>query len=136
MGLDQYAYSRNKDSKLNGTMTETDYEAVKYDWRKHARLQVFMRDLYKEKNPNENEGPYGLGFNCEANLELTIEDLEKLEEAISQQYWDYFAEDGFFWGQQFQEEAVKEYKAQDLNFVKWAKQEIKDGNKIFYSCSW
>ena len=29
-----------------------------------------------------------------------------------------------------------ENKAQDLNFVKWARQELKDGNKVFYSCSW
>jgi hypothetical protein len=27
--------------------------------------------------------------------------------------------DGFFWGQQFQEEQVKEYKAQDKEFLKW-----------------
>ena len=29
-----------------------------------------------------------------------------------------FATDGFFWGQQFQEQAVKEYKAQDKKFIK------------------
>ena len=31
---------------------------------------------------------------------------------------NYFASDGFFWGQQFQEEQVKEYKAQDEEFIK------------------
>ena len=136
MGLDQYAYSRNKDSKLNGAMTEEDYSNIEYEWRKHARLQVFMRDLYREKNSNTNKGDLGLGFNSEANLELTIDDLEKLEEAIKNKYYDFFAADGFFWGQQFQEESVKEYKDQDKNFVKWARQELKDENKVFYSCSW
>ena len=136
MGLDQYAYLRNKDSKLNGTITDEDYSNIKYEWRKHARLQVFMRNLHREKNPDAHEGSFGLGFNNESSLELTIEDLEKLEKAIKEDYYGCFASDGFFWGQQFQEESVKEYKDQDKNFVKWARQELKDGNKVFYSCSW
>ena len=136
MGLDQYAYSRNKDSKLNGAMTEEDYSNIEYEWRKHARLQVFMRDLYREKNPDASEGSFGLGFNNESSLELTTEDLEKLEKAIKEDFFDCFASDGYFWGQQFQEESAKEYKDQDKNFVKWARQELKDGNKVFYSCSW
>ena len=136
MGLDQYAYSRNKDSKLNGAMTEEDYSNIEYEWRKHARLQVFMRDLYREKNPDAHEGSFGLGFNNESSLELTTEDLEKLEKAIKEDFFDCFASDGYFWGQQFQEESAKEYKDQDKNFVKWARQELKDGNKVFYSCSW
>ncbi len=44
--------------------------------------------------------------------------------------------DGFFWGQQFQEEQVKEYKAQDKKFLKWAKEQIKAGKSIGYDCSW
>ena len=136
MGLDQYAYLRNKDSKLNGTITDEDYSNIKYEWRKHARLQVFMRNLHREKNPDAHEGSFGLGFNNESSLELTTEDLEKLEKAIKEDYFNCFADDGYFWGQQFQEESVKEYKDQDKNFVKWARQELKDGNKVFYSCSW
>ena len=135
MGLDQYAFKRNKDSKLNGHMTDEDYSNIKYDWRKHARLQVFMRDLFDQKHERENNDTFNLGFNGD-NLELSLEDLELLEQAIKNDFWDYFCSDGFFWGQQFQEETVKEYKAQDLNFVKWAKKEIKDGSKVFYSCSW
>ena len=38
--------------------------------------------------------------------------------------------DGFFWGQQFQEEAVKEYKSQDLKFLKFCKEAIKDGKTV------
>ena len=47
-----------------------------------------------------------------------------------------FTPDGFFWGQQFQEESVKEYKSQDLKFVKFCKQAIKDGKTVVYTCSW
>ena len=136
MGLDQYAYSRNKDSQLNGTMTDEDYDNIKYEWRKHARLQVFMRDLYKEKNPDAQEGSFGVGFNGDDLLELDTKDLEKLGKEIKEDYFNSFADDGYFWGQQFQEESAKEYKDQDKNFVKWARQELKDGNKVFYSCSW
>ena len=46
MGLDQYAFQRNKNTKLNGEYTEEDRDNIKYEWRKHARLQVFMRDLH------------------------------------------------------------------------------------------
>ena len=55
MGLDQYAFQRNKNTKLNGEYTEEDRDNIKYEWRKHARLQVFMRDLYRQKNPNINK---------------------------------------------------------------------------------
>ena len=117
-------------------MIDEDYSNIEYEWRKHARLQVFMRNLHREKNPDAHEGSFGLGFNNESSLELTTEDLEKLEKAIKEDFFDCFASDGYFWGQQFQEESVKEYKDQDKNFVKWARQELKDGNKVFYSCSW
>ena len=51
-------------------------------------------------------------------------------------YWNIFANDSFFLGQQFQEEAVKEYKAQDAEFLKWAKEQVKAGRSIGYDCSW
>ena len=62
--------------------------------------------------------------------------IKDLEEAIKNDYWNYFASDGFFWGQQFQEDAVKEYKAQDQEFLKWCKEQVKAGRNIGYDCSW
>ena len=138
MGLDQYAFSRNKNSKLNGTVTETDWNNIKYEWRKHARLQVFMRDLFNkrtEENNNVTQGAFDLGFNGDL-LEITKEDIEKLKEAQKERYWNYFCSDGFFWGQQFQEESCKEYAKQDKAFINWAMEEIEKGNKGFYTCSW
>ena len=31
---------------------------------------------------------------------------------------------------------VKEYKAQDEEFLKWAKEQVKAGRNIGYDCSW
>ena len=136
MGLDQYAFQRNKKTKLNGEYTEEDRDNIKYEWRKHARLQVFMRDLHRQKNPDAKMGTYNLGMNGLDIVELTSEDLTALQKAIETDYCEYFADDGFFWGQQWQEEMAKEYKDQDIEFVKWAKEEIENGNKVFYNSSW
>ena len=42
----------------------------------------------------------------------------------------------FFWGQQFQEESVKQYKEQDLKFVEYCKEVLKSGDEVIYECSW
>ena len=62
--------------------------------------------------------------------------VKKLEEAYKDGYYHYFASDGFFWGQQFQEEQVNEYKAQDEKFISWCKKQLKDKKNIGYDCSW
>ena len=143
MGLDQYAQKRNQ--KINFKKVYSD----KYDpsedgfvWRKHARLQVFMAREYAKQNPKENTDNHscnidGLGFNGdEHKVVITKDVLKRLEEAIKSNYYDYFATDGFFWGQQFQEEQVKEYNKMDLQFVKFCKEALKRGEIIEYSCSW
>ena len=137
MGLDQYAHIRKQEIDWDKVYSdEHKPEKDGFVWRKHARLQVFMRDLFNEKHGTKSsEGAYGLGFNGE-DLELKIEDIEKLEKAIEDNYYSYFASDGFFWGQQFQEESCKEYKDQDLKFVAWCKDQIKQGSVITYYCSW
>ena len=49
-----------------------------------------------------------LGFNGgQGGVTITEEVIKELEEAIKNDYYDCFASDGFFWGQQFQEEQVK-----------------------------
>jgi hypothetical protein len=42
----------------------------------------------------------------------------------------------FFWGQQFQEEQVKEYSEQDKKFISWAEKHLQEGKEIGYDCSW
>ena len=132
MGLDQYAGFR--DSK--GEVHEEFY------WRKHARLQVFFAKKFREQNKDKEKNNtvddlQHLGFNGgQGGVTITEEVVKDLEEAIKNGYYDHFANDGFFWGQQFQEEQVKEYKAQDKKFLKWAKEQIKAGKSIGYDCSW
>ena len=137
MGLDQYAGFR--DSK--GNVHEEFY------WRKHARLQVFFSKQFRKQKEKElstlkyknntMEDLQHLGFNGgQGGVTITEEVVKDLEEAIKNGYYDHFANDGFFWGQQFQEEQVNEYKAQDEKFLGWCKQRLKEKKDIGYDCSW
>ena len=138
MGLDQYAGFRDEE----GNVKEEFY------WRKHARLQQFMAREFDEQNkehgdhsPDKKHNTMNdlqhLGFNGgQGGVAITKDLIEKLKKAIESKYYDYFASDGFFWGQQFQEEQVTEYAKQDKKFVKWAEQQIEEGKKISYDCSW
>ena len=137
MGLDQYAGFR--DSK--GNVHEEFY------WRKHARLQVFFSKQFRKQKEKElstlkyknntMEDLQHLGFNGgQGGVTITEEVVKDLEEAIKNGYYDHFASDGFFWGQQFQEEQVNEYKAQDEKFLRLCKQRLKEKKDIGYDCSW
>ena len=132
MGLDQYAGFR--DSK--GEVHEEFY------WRKHARLQVFFSNQFRKQNKDKKKNNtvddlQHLGFNGgQGGVTITEEVVKDLEEAIKNGYYDHFASDGFFWGQQFQEEQVNEYKAQDEKFLRWCKQRLKEKKEIGYDCSW
>ena len=143
MGLDQYAHIRNKEldwKKIYSNKYEPKEDG--FVWRKHARLQVFMAREFKKQNPSENTNDHsgnidGLRFNGNEHKVIINKDvLKRLEEAIKNDYYDYFASDGFFWGQQFQEEQVKEYRKQDKQFLKFCKEALKKGETIEYSCSW
>ena len=146
MGLDQYAGLRDSNGEVH-----IDFQNVysdKYDptqhgfvWRKHARLQVFMNKQFKkqlsEKKHNTIEDLQHLGFNSgEGGVVITEKVIKELEEQVKNNYYDCFASDGFFWGQQCQEEQAKEYKSFDKKFIKWAKEQLKAGRQIGYDCSW
>ena len=144
MGLDQYATIRNKEIDFKKVYSD-NYEPKEdgFVWRKHARLQVFMAREFAKQNPKEDTTKHtslpmsGLGFNGEDKaVNITKDVVKRLEEAIKNGYYDYFATDGFFWGQQFQEEQVKDYEKQDKQFLKFCKEELKKGENIEYSCSW
>ena len=131
MGLDQYAGLRDSRGEVH----------EKFYWRKHARLQVFMANQFnkqkKDQDHNTHDNLQHLGFiGGQGGVTITEDLINDLEEAIRNDYYDYFASDGFFWGQQFQEEQVKEYKAQDKEFLKWAQEQLKKNISIGYDCSW
>jgi len=132
MGLDQYAGFRDETGEI---------KQEEFYWRKHARLQQFMASKFNEQNkdkkPDADNMMHSLGFNGgQGGVAITKDLIEKLKKAIESKYYDYFASDGFFWGQQFQEEQVTEYAEQDKKFVEWAEKQIKEDKKIGYDCSW
>ena len=141
MGLDQHAHIRGHNVNWAKYYDDDKEECSKvFVWRKHARLQQFMSSQWNKQNKHhQHEGHLAhLGFNAdqEAPVYITEELVLDLAEAISNNYKDYVAEDGFFWGQQFQEESVKEYKDQDVKFLKFCQQAISEKKVVEYWCSW
>ncbi len=139
MGLDQYGGwlepQKNKEQEDNVVelFQEEDNSNKCFDWRKHARLQEFMRNLYYSKKDKLPEfGVMGCEFNC-TKVFLNKEDVLELQNAVLSDRLPFCA-DGFFWGQQFQEESMKEYKTQDLEFCKEALKWLEEGKQVYYEC--
>ena len=125
MGLDQNAY-KVKRKYAPTTKTETVRTTEICYWRKHNALQGWMEELWCQKTGKTAED-----LNC-ADLPLTSEDLDNLEEAITKNKLPVTV--GFFYGSDSsQDESRKEY---DLNFVAKAREAIDEGYEITYSCWW
>ena len=133
MGLDQYGY-------INAEVVETisddghTYKEVvcerEFYWRKHSRLQDFMEELFVAKT-----GRPATELNC-YDMELTFEDIQKLEMAWETGYAQNHSEGGFFYGHQMQAEQAQAYLQEDLNFITDAKECIANGQSVMYSCWW
>jgi len=143
MGLDMYAgWLHPKPEQPDNVVDIKDnigerMEGV-YEWRKHARLQQFMMMLHDSKNNGPGQGERnGMmdSFNSGEVLMLTKDDVLMLKERVEKEDLP-FCPDGFFWGHQFQEESVKEYKEQDLKFCEDALKWLDEGKEIWYECSW
>jgi len=91
-------------------------------WRKHPNLQGWMEDLYHEKGGEEE-------FNC-VDLELTLEDLDALEESLDEEALPETA--GFFFGGN----ADDHYAEADREFIREARAAIKQGYTVIYSSWW
>ena len=123
MGLDQYATARKGEPKTDEdgyTFYEDEIELAY--WRKHPNLQGWMEELYRKKG-GEDE------FNC-VDLELTLDDLEWLEDALDHNELPETA--GFFFGSN----ADDHYAEQDREFIVQARAAIKQGYKVIYSSWW
>ena len=136
MGLDQFSYRIKK-----GFITKpVDFSTEKYNeeteehevlcekeeihyWRKHPNLQGWMEELYYEKGGESPE------FNC-VNVQLTWEDLEKLEQNIKEGLLPETC--GFFFGNNSDEE----YREETLEFVGKGLESIKNGYDVYYSSWW
>ena len=123
MGLDQYANARRGEAKTDdeGYTYYEDSMELAY-WRKHPNLQGWMENLYYEKGGDED-------FNC-VDLELTLEDLNSLEESLDEEALPETA--GFFFGN----DADDYYAEADREFIVQARAAIKQGYTVIYSSWW
>tara|TARA_E500000318_G_C3512513_1_gene192932 strand:- start:333 stop:746 length:414 start_codon:yes stop_codon:yes gene_type:complete len=137
MGLDAHAgFQKPMPAKNVEPIDVYDTLEAPYYWRKHARLQQFMMVLWHEKKGEETPlGVMGSDFNGGNILWLLEEDILKLQDAVKTDNLP-FCPDGFFWGHQFQEESMREYKQQDLEFCEKALKWLEEGKNVFYDCSW
>jgi hypothetical protein len=139
MGLDQYATARKgAPHKVPQTWTVTnedgsEEEVVEYynewedsmelaSWRKHPNLQGWMEELWYEKGGDGS-------FNC-VDLELTLDDLDSLEDSLDESALPETT--GFFFGAN----ADDHYVEQDREFIVAARAAIKDGYTVVYSSWW
>jgi hypothetical protein len=125
MGLDQFAFSKNE----YGEKTEIAY------WRKHNRLQGFMEALWVEQEAGEDGNTED--FNC-VDLELTEEDLNKLEKAVIT--YNLPQTGGFFFGQDSYEyrnsQGNYEDYEDDIAFIAKGREVLANGDTLIYSCWW
>ena len=146
MGLDQYAYVAAKAGQRDEFYETSEYNEETREWvsktakpreiaywRKHPNLQGWMERLWQEKGrpglDSEQESTWGSGFNG-IELELTWEDIDRLEQAIrSGQLPDT---QGFFFG----EPSDDYYRERDLEFCRNARADLFCGLKVFYNSSW
>jgi hypothetical protein len=103
-------------------------------WRKHPNLHGWMEHLWIRKrneanNPVVEDPDWGSSFNG-IELELTYEDLEELERAVTHRQLP--STRGFFFG----DPADDYYRDSDLQFIKNARAELFCGLKVFYNSSW
>jgi hypothetical protein len=113
-----YAATQANDSAKQGKLVQREIAG----WRKHPNLHGWMRRLWESRGNNGE-------FNGD-ELELTWEDLEELEHAVTHKQLP--ATGGFFFGN----DADDYYREYDLAFVRNAKAEIFTGLKVFYNSSW
>jgi hypothetical protein len=92
-------------------------------WRKHPNLHGWMERLAESKNLQYDS------FNG-VELELTAEDLDELERAVTHKQLP--STSGFFFGN----DSDDEYYESDLSFIKNARAELFFGLKVFYNSSW
>ena len=114
MGLDQYAYAKDKEGNL---------EEIAY-WRKHNALDGWMQNLWAEVGD-------GTQLNGQ-HVPVDEEDIGMLEMVVER---DMLPEThGFFFGEDSR--SNEEHKKTTLAFIEDAKKALSEGKEIFYQNSW
>ena len=126
MGLDQYAYT----GKTRETKDETDYVEIAY-WRKHNRLEGFMKNIWIEQGCPGASKEYPDEFNC-IMIELSPADIDRLfldtvNDTLPETQGSFFGSDS----------KICDYKKDiTLKFISLARDAFNEGLRVFYSSSW
>ncbi len=123
MGLDMYALSTKAKPETEVDFSTKNFEQTElHYWRKHPNLHGWMQNLYDMKGGTSPD------FNGDCVV-LDILDLDNLEGDIKN--GNLPDTSGFFFGQSQPDE-----EETDLEFVKKAREEIKNGNTVYYTSWW
>ena len=126
MGLDMCAYIVPKEAAVDPISVNKElfksFDQFWY-WRKHHDLHGWMEQLYRSKG-GMNE------FNCEY-VELTTEDLDRLEQDVTQFKLPHTT--GFFFGHNPPND---DSVAEDLEFIAAAREVLLTTNNHVYYASW
>jgi hypothetical protein len=125
MGLDMFAYTVKSEDVVDdfSIKQEADHNEIKY-WRKHHDLHGWMERLYRDKG-GEVES-----FNC-VKLRLYEHDLDYLEADVMTNQLPQTR--GFFFGTNPPD---ADSIAEDLEFIKAAREAIADGFAVYYDSWW
>lgn len=123
MGLDMYAYATEKaTSAEDSLLLEPECREKIFFWRKHPNLHGWMEALYRGK------GGTAESFNC-VSVRIDPADLDALEAAVKDGTLP--ETEGPFFGVSDGSE-----KADDLEFIRKAREAIAAGRTVFYSSWW
>jgi hypothetical protein len=129
MGLDMFAYRVSQAAgadlpAVDAILPEAGVERFAY-WRKHTDLHVWMWSRYRLKGGTEKEF---MEFNM-ITVEVTAEDLDRLDEALAM--WDFFGSANDF----FHSTTEKQVET-DREFIRDARRHIAGGERVFYDSWW
>ena len=125
MGLDMFAYTVKSEDAIDdfNISPDADNNEIKY-WRKHHDLHGWMERLYRDK------GGEAESFNC-VKVRLYEHDLDYLEADVMTNQLPQTQ--GFFFGSNPPD---ADSIAEDLEFIKAAREAIEDGFAVYYDSWW
>lgn len=129
MGLDQHLYSIPADAEPL-TVKGKDVNTIMY-WRKHAALQVYMEQLWINKeSADKPDGPEGR-FN-QVDLPIDADDLDEWQRLVEANNMP----DGSLGGYIVVEGLTARYAPEDLIAIAKAREELAAGRDVYYVGDW
>lgn len=130
MGLDMYAYTFPAEAVDGEGETDVQVKSIQPEelhyWRKHHNLHGWMQMLYEHKGGQDEQ------FNCN-NVRLHLEDLDELEKTVKEEGAVLPDTVDFFFGDYPPD---NEYRKDDLEFIRKAREAIAQGKAVFYDSWW